>query len=80
MRSFAKSSEELWLDVWTNPLKVEVRIEDPARFLDELEPPIARRGQDGYVDCLFRHADADRATVVYTSTRFKRALLHGVRA
>lgn len=53
IRTYAKSSDELWFDEWRNPLRVDVAVGDPSTFTDRLRAPI----QDGdpesfYVDKL----------------------------
>ncbi|KAH9853059.1 ARM repeat-containing protein [Lenzites betulinus] len=41
IRTFSKSSDQLWLDDWENPLKVDIPVTDPSVFL-------AQHGQPGY--------------------------------
>ncbi|CCM01635.1 uncharacterized protein FIBRA_03696 [Fibroporia radiculosa] len=52
IRSYAQSTEQLWLDEWTSPLQRTVAVIDPARLLRSLEQPIDRRDTDEkvYVD------------------------------
>ncbi|KAI0961210.1 hypothetical protein AcV7_000369 [Taiwanofungus camphoratus] len=50
MRTFSKSSEELWLDEWANPLQIEVQILDPSRFMQSLENLRHDDQSDFYVD------------------------------
>lgn len=52
IRTFAKTTEELWLDEWHNPLRTTVTISDPTAFLHGLEQPIRKQGdvEEVYVD------------------------------
>lgn len=40
IRTYAHSSEELWLDEWRNPLHRQISITEPSAFLEALEQPI----------------------------------------
>ncbi|KAJ7429385.1 hypothetical protein B0H11DRAFT_1110421 [Mycena galericulata] len=40
MRTYSKSSEELWLDEWSHPLEKVVHVKDPSAFLKSLESPV----------------------------------------
>lgn len=57
IRTFARSSEELWLDEWKNPLARDVEIGDPNKFLESLQSPLAH---DGYALLCFVCADISK--------------------
>ncbi|KAI0728586.1 ARM repeat-containing protein [Fomitopsis betulina] len=40
IRTYAKTSDEMWLDQWHNPLETSISIADPALFLKTLEQPV----------------------------------------
>ncbi|KAJ7462735.1 armadillo-type protein [Mycena galericulata] len=50
MRTYSKSSEELWLDEWSHPLEKVVHVKDPSAFLKSLESPVDDTEQAAYVD------------------------------
>ncbi|KAL6304169.1 ARM repeat-containing protein [Sparassis latifolia] len=52
MRTFSKTSEELWLNEWTNPLKTHVTISDPSQSLQTIQQLTYARDDNGelYVD------------------------------
>lgn len=58
IRTFAKTTEELWLDEWHNPLRTTVTISDPTAFLHGLEQPIRKQGDVEYV-CFARRIWSD---------------------
>lgn len=49
IRTFSKSSEQLWLDEWTNPLRRDIPVGDPAVFLRHHGQPGYPLEQQGYV-------------------------------
>ncbi|EIN13635.1 hypothetical protein PUNSTDRAFT_94829 [Punctularia strigosozonata HHB-11173 SS5] len=53
IRSYAKSTKELWLDTWRNPLSVRLPVPPGLNLLQELEKPIYLDGREEfYVDKL----------------------------
>lgn len=40
VRSYAKNTEELWLEEWHNPLSRNVTVGDPEQFMNSLEQPV----------------------------------------
>ncbi|KAJ6519492.1 hypothetical protein C8R45DRAFT_852433 [Mycena sanguinolenta] len=49
MRTYSKSSQDLWLDEWRHPLEKDVHITDPAAFLKSFENPVDAT-EGAYVD------------------------------
>ena len=49
IRSFSKSSEQLWLDEWENPLRRDIPVGDPAEFLRHHGQPGYPPEKQGYV-------------------------------
>ncbi|KAI0823074.1 ARM repeat-containing protein [Trametes gibbosa] len=47
IRTFSKSSDQLWLDEWENPLKVDIPVADPSIFLQQHGQPGYPVGQEG---------------------------------
>ncbi|OBZ79732.1 Proteasome activator complex subunit 4A [Grifola frondosa] len=52
IRTFSQSSEQLWLDEWSSPLRVDIDIADHAQFLRDLANPAQSQGRldDVFVD------------------------------
>ena len=48
IRTYSMSSEELWLDLWRNPLSVDVHIQDPAAFTAHLRSPVTADDPNSY--------------------------------
>ena len=60
IRTFSKSSEQLWLDEWENPLRRDIPVRDPEEFLRRHGQPGYPPEQQGCVSCcgddgLFAH-------------------------
>ncbi|KAL7285729.1 hypothetical protein ACG7TL_000834 [Trametes sanguinea] len=47
IRTFSKTSDQLWLDEWENPLKVDIPVTDPEAFLKQHGQPGYPAGQEG---------------------------------
>ncbi|KAI8995384.1 ARM repeat-containing protein [Trametes punicea] len=47
IRTFSKTSDQLWLDEWENPLKVDIAVSDPSDFLRLHAQPGYPAGQEG---------------------------------
>ncbi len=39
IRTYAKSTEEIWLDEWHSPLKIDLPIQDPSGFAEGIRKP-----------------------------------------
>ncbi|OCH96671.1 ARM repeat-containing protein [Obba rivulosa] len=50
IRTFSGSSDELWLEEWSNPLQTTVRVPDPDRFIETIEQVSSEHGVPVYVD------------------------------
>ncbi|KAH9947705.1 ARM repeat-containing protein [Amylocystis lapponica] len=52
IRTFSKSSEELWLDEWSNPLRTNISTSSPSQLQQILDPLVPTQGDTGelYVD------------------------------
>lgn len=48
IRTYSQSAEELWLDEWKNPLRVDVPVEDPSSFSSQLRQPIRHDDPKSY--------------------------------
>jgi proteasome activator subunit 4 len=51
-RTFSQRTEELWLEQWKNPLKIDVQVQDPVAFLQKLSTPVGQADNAFYVDKL----------------------------
>ncbi|EGO02735.1 hypothetical protein SERLA73DRAFT_102663 [Serpula lacrymans var. lacrymans S7.3] len=49
-RTYAKSSDELWLREWQNPLSRQYHITNPSKFLESTRQPIGQGGSELYFD------------------------------
>ncbi|KAJ2996608.1 hypothetical protein NUW54_g7221 [Trametes sanguinea] len=47
IRTFSKTSDQLWLDEWQNPLRVDIPVTDPEVFLKQHGQPGYPAGQEG---------------------------------
>lgn len=53
IRTYSQSAEELWLDEWKNPLRVDVSIQDTTAFPSQLRQPVRYDDTESfYVDKL----------------------------
>lgn len=53
IRTYSRSGEELWLDEWRNPLRVDVPVQGALTFSEQLKQPVKHDGSESfYVDKL----------------------------
>lgn len=53
IRTYSKSSEELWFDEWRNPLSIDVAVQDSSTFVSRLRQPVKHDDPESfYVDKL----------------------------
>ncbi|KAL0950801.1 hypothetical protein HGRIS_007566 [Hohenbuehelia grisea] len=50
IRTYSSSPEELWLDEWKSPLRIDLSITDPSAFLAKLQEPISGSESTPYID------------------------------
>ncbi|CAL1696390.1 unnamed protein product [Somion occarium] len=53
IRTYSKTSDEVWLDEWRSPLRETITITDPAQFVQSLTQPIEKNSNNAlYIDKL----------------------------